>query len=63
MLGMTKMGQAAIETRGNDDCHVILRGGRPTTPKPMSMLEAAHENAQRHQLCHGRRRSMFRNEA
>lgn len=27
-MGMTKMGQAAIfETRGNDDCHVILRGG------------------------------------
>ena len=28
---MTKMGQAAIfETRGNDDCHVILRGGKQT---------------------------------
>jgi 3-deoxy-7-phosphoheptulonate synthase len=28
-IGMTKMGQSAIfETRGNDDCHVILRGGR-----------------------------------
>ncbi|TAF77767.1 MAG: 3-deoxy-7-phosphoheptulonate synthase, partial [Curvibacter sp.] len=27
-MGMTKMGQAAIfETRGNNDCHVILRGG------------------------------------
>ena len=27
-MGMTKMGQAAIfETRGNDDTHVILRGG------------------------------------
>ncbi|MCC7055619.1 MAG: 3-deoxy-7-phosphoheptulonate synthase [Gemmatimonadaceae bacterium] len=27
-MGMTKMGQAAIfETRGNRDCHVILRGG------------------------------------
>jgi 3-deoxy-7-phosphoheptulonate synthase len=27
-VGMTKMGQAAIfETRGNPDCHVILRGG------------------------------------
>lgn len=27
-MGMTKMGQAAIfETRGNDDAHVILRGG------------------------------------
>ena len=30
-MGMTKMGQAAIfETRGNDDCHVILRGGKVT---------------------------------
>ena len=30
-MGMTKMGQAAIfETRGNDDCHVILRGGKQT---------------------------------
>ena len=28
-MGMTKMGQAAIfETRGNEDCHVILRGGK-----------------------------------
>ncbi len=28
-MGMTKMGQAAIfETRGNDDCHPILRGGK-----------------------------------
>ena len=28
-MGMTKMGQAAIfETRGNPDCHVILRGGQ-----------------------------------
>ena len=28
-MGMTKTGQAAIfETRGNDDAHVILRGGR-----------------------------------
>ena len=27
-MGMTKMGQAAVfETRGNDDCHIILRGG------------------------------------
>ena len=30
-MGMTKMGQAAIfETRGNEDCHVILRGGKQT---------------------------------
>jgi 3-deoxy-7-phosphoheptulonate synthase len=36
-MGMTKMGQAAIfETRGNQDCHVILRGGKhPTTAPPM----------------------------
>ena len=28
-IGVTKMGQAAIfETRGNHDCHVILRGGK-----------------------------------
>jgi 3-deoxy-7-phosphoheptulonate synthase len=28
-MGMTKMGTAAIfETRGNEDCHVILRGGK-----------------------------------
>ena len=28
-MGMTKMGQTAIfETRGNQDCHVILRGGK-----------------------------------
>ena len=28
-IGMTKMGVAAIfETRGNQDCHVILRGGK-----------------------------------
>ena len=28
-MGMTKMGQAAIfETRGNDECHLILRGGK-----------------------------------
>ena len=36
-MGMTKMGMAAIfETRGNDDCHLILRGGR--TPN----YDAAH---------------------
>lgn len=28
-MGMTKMGQAAVfQTRGNADCHVILRGGK-----------------------------------
>jgi 3-deoxy-7-phosphoheptulonate synthase len=36
-MGMTKMGMAAIfETRGNNDCHVILRGGK--TPN----YDAAH---------------------
>jgi len=36
-MGMTKMGMAAIfETRGNDDCHIILRGG--TSPN----YDAAH---------------------
>jgi 3-deoxy-7-phosphoheptulonate synthase len=36
-MGMTKMGMAAIfETRGNDDCHLILRGGK--TPN----FDAAH---------------------
>ncbi len=30
-MGMTKMGAAAIfETRGNEDCHIILRGGKTT---------------------------------
>jgi 3-deoxy-7-phosphoheptulonate synthase len=36
-MGMTKMGVAAVfETRGNDDCHLILRGGK--TPN----FDAAH---------------------
>ena len=36
-MGMTKMGMAAIfETRGNEDCHLILRGGK--TPN----YDAAH---------------------
>ena len=39
-MGMTKMGMAAIfETRGNDDCHVILRGGK--TPNYDSVHVAA----------------------
>ncbi len=34
-MGMTKMGLAAIfETRGNADCHVILRGGREPNHGP-----------------------------
>ena len=40
-MGMTKMGQAAIfETRGNRDCHVILRGGRQPNYGP-EHVEAA----------------------
>jgi 3-deoxy-7-phosphoheptulonate synthase len=37
-MGMTKMGVAAVfETRGNDDCHVILRGGKtPNHDEPAS---------------------------
>ena len=39
-MGMTKMGMAAIfETRGNADCHVILRGGKSPN------YEAAHVDA------------------
>jgi 3-deoxy-7-phosphoheptulonate synthase len=39
-MGMTKMGMAAIfETRGNDDCHVILRGGKSPN------YDAAHVDA------------------
>jgi 3-deoxy-7-phosphoheptulonate synthase len=40
-MGMTKMGQAAIfETRGNNDCHVILRGGKQPNYHPAD-VEAA----------------------
>jgi 3-deoxy-7-phosphoheptulonate synthase len=41
-MGMTKMAQAAIfETRGNDDCHVILRGGRERPNYDAASLDAA----------------------
>ncbi len=41
-MGMTKMAQAAIfETRGNDDCHVILRGGRAAPNYDAASVEAA----------------------
>jgi len=47
-MGITKMGQSAIfETRGNDDCHVILRGGkqpnyqRADVDAACALLEAA----------------------
>ncbi len=40
-MGMTKMGQAAIfETRGNADCHVILRGGRQPNYGAAAVSEA-----------------------
>jgi len=39
-LGLTKMGQAAVfETRGNDDVHIILRGGKAPN------YDAAHVQA------------------
>jgi 3-deoxy-7-phosphoheptulonate synthase len=41
-MGMTKMGQAAIfETRGNDDAHVILRGGSQGPNFDAASIEAA----------------------
>ncbi len=41
-MGMTKMGQAAVfETRGNDDCHVILRGGSKATNYAAADVDAA----------------------
>jgi 3-deoxy-7-phosphoheptulonate synthase len=40
-MGMTKMGMAAIfETRGNDDAHVILRGGKSGTNYDSASIEA-----------------------
>ncbi|SEL21700.1 3-deoxy-D-arabinoheptulosonate-7-phosphate synthase [Roseateles sp. YR242] len=41
-MGMTKMGLAAIfETRGNDDCHLILRGGKAPNYDAASVQSAA----------------------
>ncbi len=52
-MGMTKMGQAAVfETRGNADCHVILRGGKSPNysaadvAATCALLEAAGLRAQ-----------------
>ena len=43
-MGMTKMGVAAIfETRGNDDCHVILRGGKAPNYDAASIAAACKE--------------------
>jgi 3-deoxy-7-phosphoheptulonate synthase len=45
-IGMTKAGQAAIfETVGNEDCHVILRGGRIPNYDAASVDAAAKELA------------------
>ena len=45
-MGMTKTGQAAIfETVGNEDCHVILRGGRAPNYDAASVDAAAKELA------------------
>ena len=45
-MGMTKSGQAAIfDTTGNEDCHVILRGGRTTNYDAASIGAAARELA------------------
>jgi 3-deoxy-7-phosphoheptulonate synthase len=41
-MGMTKMGQAAVfETTGNDDCHIILRGGSRGPNYGATEIEAA----------------------
>jgi len=45
-MGMTKTGQAAIfETVGNEDCHVILRGGKKPNYDAASVEAAAGELA------------------
>jgi 3-deoxy-7-phosphoheptulonate synthase len=41
-MGVTKSGQAAIiSTKGNDDCHVILRGGATPNYDPASVNDAS----------------------
>ena len=45
-MGMTKTGQAAIfETAGNEDCHVILRGGKSPNYDAASVEAASRELA------------------
>ena len=45
-MGMTKTGQAAIfETLGNEDCHLILRGGKAPNYDAASVEAAAKELA------------------
>ncbi|AOB32080.1 phospho-2-dehydro-3-deoxyheptonate aldolase [Bordetella sp. H567] len=47
-MGMTKMGMAAIfETRGNDDTHVILRGGKQGTNYDAASIAACCDILQR----------------
>jgi 3-deoxy-7-phosphoheptulonate synthase len=46
-LSVHKSGQVAIvETRGNDDCHIILRGGKAPNYDAASVAAACHELAQ-----------------
>ena len=53
-MGMTKMGQAAIfETRGNADCHVILRGGKTPNYDAESVAAACAELKAAKLPCHG----------
>ncbi|HSH28520.1 MAG TPA: 3-deoxy-7-phosphoheptulonate synthase AroG [Thiohalobacter sp.] len=43
-LSMTKQGHSAIfSTRGNDDCHIILRGGRQPNYDAVSIDQASQE--------------------
>jgi 3-deoxy-7-phosphoheptulonate synthase len=45
-LSVHKSGQVAIvETRGNDDCHIILRGGKQPNYDPASVAAACAELA------------------
>ncbi len=46
-LSVTKMGHAAIvETTGNEDCHIILRGGKTTNYDADSVNEVTEQLAQ-----------------
>jgi 3-deoxy-7-phosphoheptulonate synthase len=46
-LSVTKMGHAAIvETTGNEDCHIILRGGKDTNYDAQSVSKVTEQLAQ-----------------
>lgn len=46
-LSLTKAGRSAIfSTTGNDDCHIILRGGRSTNYDTASITQACQELSQ-----------------